>query len=219
MTERAMASRVLATVRAAAVQSVAVRRSRKRDEDLRARELVETGKETAGDRSLAGEATRLQKLLGNAKTTAAIGRSALLRDTTAEAAPAKKGEEEQAGSSYVVTMSNGIGTFELESVSFGGGRAAPGPGSGKQDEAPVSEVVATKKTDEHSTKLMEFAAKSKPIDRVEIVLRSGGKVRMTIVLTNVVIANFQAGSGGGDAYESFTLNFAGIEYKPAEPAE
>jgi hypothetical protein len=196
-----------------------VRGSRKRDEDFQARELGETSKETAGERSLAGEATRLQELLGNTNVAALIGRSALLRDATAEAAPAKKGAEEQAGSSYEITMSNDIGTFELESVSFGGGRAAPGPGSGKDDkEAPVSEVVAMKKADEHSPKLMEFAAKSKPIDRVEIVMRSGGKVQMTIVLTNVVIANYQAGSGGSDPIESFTLNFAGIEFKPA-PAE
>jgi type VI protein secretion system component Hcp len=180
---------------------------------LRARELAETGKETAAERSLAGEAVRLQELVGNASTTALLDRS-LQRDTTAEAAPAKKGAEEQAGSSYVVTMSNYIVTFELESVSFGAGIDSQGPGSGEEKESPVSEVVAMKKADEHSPKLMEFAAKSKPIDRVEIVLRSGGKVQMTIVLTNVVIANYQAGSGGSDPIETFTLNFAGIEFKP-----
>jgi type VI protein secretion system component Hcp len=192
-------------------------RKRKVDEELRPRELGETGKETAGERSLAGEAVRLQELLGNANATEVMASSLLQRDATAEAAPAKKGAEEQAGSTYVVTMSNDIGTFELESVSFGAGRAAPGAergGEGK--EPPVSEVVATKKADAHSPKLLEFAAKSKPIDRVEIVMRSGGKVHLTVVLTNVVIANYQAGSGGSDPIESFTLNFAGIEFQPAE---
>jgi type VI protein secretion system component Hcp len=41
-------------------------------------------------------------------------------------------------------------------------------------------------------------------------------VHLTVVLTNVVIGSYQAGSGGSDPIESFSLDFAGIEFQPAE---
>jgi hypothetical protein len=210
-------------MRAAAVQSVAVRRSRKRDEDLQTRELGETAKETAGERSLAGEATRLQELLGNARTTAAIGRSALSRDATGtEAAPAKKGEEERKGSSIVMTMSNDIGTFDLESLSLGGvGKGTQGPGSGgreEEDQPKVTELSATKKTDKTSSKLMEFATKGKKIDEVKIVMAREGKAYLTITIKNAVISSFSSGSDRGEPFDSFALNFTEIQYEYA-PAE
>jgi hypothetical protein len=190
-----------------------VRRSRRPDDELRARELPSGGRETAGERSLAGEAVRLQELVGNAKTTA------LLRDATAEAAPVKEGAEERAGSVYTMTLSD-IGTFDVESLSFGAARSTPGPGTGGEEKQPQpTELVASKKQDEHSAKLMEYAGKSKPIDTVEIVMQSGGKVLMKIELKNVVIANYSVGTGGPDAIETFTLNFTSIEFSRPHEVE
>jgi type VI protein secretion system component Hcp len=198
-----------------------VRRSRKQEDELRARELGETGKETAGERSLAGEATRLQELLGNARTTAVLDRSALQRDTTTEAAPAKNEAEARKGSSYVMTMSNGIGTFDLESVSFGGPGSAPeGPGSGDREEEPrkFNDLHATKKTDAASPKLMEFARDGKTIDEVKVVLARDGKPYLTITIKNAVISSFSTSGSSGEPFESFSLNFTEVEYdyKPVE---
>jgi hypothetical protein len=200
-----------------------VRRSRKQDEELRARELGELGKETAGERTLAGEAVRLQELLGNAKTTAAIGRSALLRDATGtETAPANKGEEERKGGSLVMTMSNDIGAFDLESLSFGGvGKGVQGPGGGnreEEDQPKVTELSATKKNDKTSSKLMEFAVKGKKIDEVKIVMAKEGKPYLTITIKNVFVSSFSSGSDRGEAFDSFALNFTEVEYK-YEPTE
>jgi len=195
-----------------------VRRSRKQDEELRARELGEAGKETAGERSLAGEAVRLQELLGNAKTTAVIDRAALQRDATAEAAPANKGEETK-GATYEMTMSNDIGTFALESVQFGG-PAPPGRGTKeKEEEQPqISDLHATKKMDAKSAKLMEYASKGRTIDEVKVVMARDGKPYLTITIKNASISNFSNSATGGEPYDSFSLTFSDVkfEFAPAE---
>jgi type VI secretion system secreted protein Hcp len=190
-----------------------VRRSRKQDEELRARELVETGKETAGERSLADEAVRLQELIGNTSTTALMARSALQRDATSEAVPADKGEKEKTGASYEMTVSNDIGTFALESVQFGGANP-PGTGTNREEEQPkISDLHATKKSDAASTKLMEFAAKGKTIDEVKVVMARDGKPYLTITIKNAYISSFQNSGTGGEPYDSFSLTFTDVKFE------
>jgi hypothetical protein len=119
------------------------RTRRRRADEVGARDLEGTGKETAGERTLAGEAVRLQELLGNASATEVLARSAVQRDPAgAEAAPAKAGEkEEPKGVVYTITMSD-IGTFELLSWSWGVGTAGSaesgGGGPGKQTVRDIS---------------------------------------------------------------------------------
>ena len=96
------------------------RTRRRRADEPDAREQDETAKETAAGRTLAGEAVRLQELLGNASATEVLARSPLRRDTAGtEAAPKKSGEKDEPKDGvYTITMSD-IGTFELQSWSWG----------------------------------------------------------------------------------------------------
>lgn len=176
--------------------------------------------------TLAGEVLRLQRLVGNTAVTSLIARAPLQRDEagTAEAAPAKGGEEGKA-SSYTMKAS-GIGDFPLESLSWGvtGG---PGAGTGERKEKedkekgkdreggakPSADINATKASDEFSVKLMERAAKGTTIDSVEIELLKGSKLYLKLKLKNVHITNFQMGSNQDQPFDSFSLTADSVEFE------
>jgi type VI protein secretion system component Hcp len=192
-----------------------VRRSRRSRDELEARELDGTAKEQAGERSLAGEAVRLQELLGNASTTGVIERSALQRETATEAEPAKGGDDVKA-SGVVMTVAD-VGSFPLESFSWGASKPPPPP-RGKEDEKEEknkpTELLATKKHDDHSAKLHLIATEGRPISEVVVVLHGAdGKPYLTIKLKGVLISSYTMGGdpGGGDAYENFSLVFDDFE--------
>lgn len=186
-----------------------MRKRRTFDEEPRPRELGATGKETAGERTLAGEAVRLQELIGNATTTEVIARSALQRDTATEAVPAKGGADKASG--IVMTMA-GIGTFPLESLNLGGtSQPPPSRREEKEEQQPKpTELVASKKSDDLSAKLQHHAAQGRPISEVVVVMSKDGKHYLTITLKNVHISSFTMG-GTEQAYDTFSLVFDEIE--------
>ena len=191
---------------------MAAARRRRRDEDARTRELGETGKETAGERTLAGEAVRLQELLGNVSATEVMARSLLQRDTSGtEAAPAKAGEERKDAVTYAMTVSD-IGTFDLLSWSWGGDTGASGGGGGPGKHT-VRELSATKRQDKHTPVLRQHADSGQHIASVELRGQRGGE-SITVKLKDVLVTGYTSGvgEGGADPIETFTLAFAEIEY-------
>jgi hypothetical protein len=166
-------------------------RRRRRPEDLPDRELGETGKETAGERTLAGEAVRLQELLGNANATEVMARSLLQRDTAGtEAAPAKAGEE---GKDAVTVRDDvsGIGTFDLLSWSWGGDTGASGGGGGPGKHT-VRELSATKRQDKHTPMLRQYADSGRHIASVELRAQRSGDT-FTIKLKDVLVTGYTSG--------------------------
>jgi type VI secretion system secreted protein Hcp len=191
-----------------------VRKTRKHREDLLERQPTNGDRERIEEGGLAGEALRLQELVGNASTTELIARSPLLRDETAtEATPAKSGEEEK-GAAYTMTMSD-IGTFDLLAFSWGTSNAGTSEsGSTGKGEKQHSDLHATKKGgDESSAKIMEHAASGRHIATVELLMKKDGKTYATITLKDVMVSSFQTSSGGDAPVETFSLTFAEIEYK------
>ena len=78
------------------------------------------------------------------------------------------------------------------------------------------DVTVSKKQDEHSSKLMQFAVQGKLIETVEIVINTS-KGPMKYTLRQVYISAYQTGSGTPDqATESLTLTFGDMEYKLPE---
>jgi type VI protein secretion system component Hcp len=194
--------------------TTAVRKSRKYRDDLLDREAPSVGPDVTEERGLADETLRLQELVGNANTTELIARSPLQRnETAADAAPAKSGEEEK-GSVYTMTMAD-IGTFDLMSFSWGTSSVgAQGPGPTGKEQQKHSDLVATKKGgDEASAKIMQRAADGKHIATVEVVMKKDGKTYATITLKDAYVTSFQTSGSGDQPLETFSLTFAGIEYK------
>jgi hypothetical protein len=193
-----------------------MRRSRKFEEELAVRKRPSAPvDEAAEEHGLADEALRLQELVGNANTTSVIARSPLQRDEAATKAEPMKGGE-HAGSAYTMTMSD-IGTFELLSLAWGQSKPIGPVGpreEGKEEKHNYSDLTATRKQDELSTKLMQYAAEGRKIDTVEVVIQ-GAKGTMTATLKNVYISSFQIGGdeGGGSAMDTFTLTFDTMEWK------
>ena len=193
-----------------------MRRSRKFEEELAVRKRPTAPVDQAAEEhGLADEALRLQELVGNASTTEAIARSALLRDAAGtEAVPAKEGEKEPPkGVVYTITMAD-IGTFELLSWWWGttsGGGSGSGGGPGKH---AAKDLSATKKADEHTPKLMQYAASGQRIATVELRTSRGGEA-FVIRLKDVLVTTYQTGDGskGDDPVEMFGLTFAEIEYE------
>jgi type VI protein secretion system component Hcp len=70
---------------------MAAARRRRRDEEARTRELGETGKEEARERSVAGEAVRLQEMLGNVSATEVMASTEGRHIPTAELRAEKSG--------------------------------------------------------------------------------------------------------------------------------
>ena len=196
-----------------------MRRSRRFEEELARRGRPSAPVDEAkAEHGLADEALRLQELVGNANTTEAIARSALQRDPAgAEAAPAKEGEKEAPkGVVYTMTMAD-IGEFELLSWSWGttsGGGGESGGGPGKH---AVKDLVATKKADKLTPKLMQYASSGQHIATVELRTTKGGEA-FVIKLKDVNISSFQTGDGGqgGEPIETFGLTFAEVEFEFSE---
>jgi type VI protein secretion system component Hcp len=187
--------------------------SRRRERDEEARDLREAAKETAGERSLAGEAVRLQELIGNASTTEVIARSPLQRDGAGTEAPAKVDEEPKENATYTMTVAD-VGTFDLTSWTWatsGDGAGGGGSGPGK---ANIRDLVSTKRNDGHTAKLMQYASSGQHIKTVELRSQRSG-VSLTMKLKDVNITSFQVNQGDPPT-ETFALTFAEIEYEHSE---
>ena len=187
-------------------------RSRKFEEELKVRKRpsapVDAAREEHG---LAHEALRLQELVGNKNTTAAIARSPLQRDDKPVEADTKKAGEEKKASGYTMTMAE-IGTFELLSFSWGASKGGgSGGGGGKQE---YSDLTVMKRHDEHSAKLAQYAAEGKPVATVEVLMQGAGGT-MTVTLKTVYISGFQLGTGE-PPIETLTLTFSEMEWKLPE---
>ena len=191
-----------------------MRRSRRSRDELEARELDGTAKEQAGERSLAGEAVRLQELLGNATTTGVLARSALQRETATDAEPAKGGGDVKA-SGVVMTVAD-VGSFQLESFSWGASQLRPqrGKEDEQEDKNKPTELVATKKHDDFSAKLHLIASEGRRISEVVVVLHGAdGKPYLTMKLKGVLIASYTMGGEpeSGNVYDTFSLVFDDFE--------
>ena len=115
-----------------------------------------------------------------------------------------------------MTMAD-IGTFELLSWSWGttnSGGSGSGGGPGK---ANVNDLGATKAADQHTPKLMQYAASGQRTSTVELRTTKGGDV-FVIRLEDVLVSSFQTGDGSrGDApTDTFGLTFAEMEYEFSE---
>jgi type VI protein secretion system component Hcp len=193
-----------------------MRRSRKFEEELAVRKRPAAPVDEASEEhGLSDEALRLQELVGNTNTTSVIARSALQRDETATKADKKTGGEERA-SGYTMTMSD-IGSFDLLSLAWG--QSKPIGGGGEKDEkVQYSDLVASKRQDELSPKLMQYAVQGRKIETVEVAIKTS-QGTMTAIMKGVYISGLQTGDGGagGDVpTESFTLTFDTLEWKYPE---
>ena len=107
-----------------------------------------------------------------------------------------------------------IGTFELLSWSWGTtspGGSESGGGPGKH---AARDLSATKKADEHTPKLMQYAATGQHIATVELRTSKGGQA-FAIKLKGVVVNSYQTGSGDPPV-DTFGLAFEEIEYELSE---
>lgn len=187
-------------------------RRRRRPEDLPDRELGETGKETAGERTLAGEAVRLQELLGNVSATEVMARSALQRQATeTEAAPAKSGEEPDKAHTYTMTLGD-IGTFDVVSWSPSVGNEGSTGGGGGAEKADFSELSVTKRADALSPRIRLAATEGQHIATAELRAQKSGAV-FVLKLEDVLITAYQANLDADPPLETITLNFAESEYE------
>ncbi len=112
-----------------------------------------------------------------------------------------------------VTESAHRGWIELTSAQFGQTRA----GVGSHSPAP-REIVVTKTTDSSSPLLHGAAMRGAGVFAVIDFTRGDGGVYLRIEMTDAMISSFFI-SGGQDATESLTLNFAKVEFTntPGEP--
>jgi type VI protein secretion system component Hcp len=187
-----------------------MRRSRTFEEELAVRKRPSAPvDEAAEEHGLADEALRLQELVGNANTTAAIARSALQRDETATEAEPMSGD----ATGYTMTVAD-VGTFELVSWSWGSSDSGAGGGGAGPGKAKFTELSATKKNDEHSPKLQNHSATGQHIKTVELQTQRGSQ-RLVIRLKDVLVASYQMG-GGDPPLETMTLTFAELEWDTGE---
>ena len=186
-----------------------MRRSRKFEEELAIRKRPSAPvDEAAEEHGLADEALRLQELVGNANTTQVLARSALQRDEAkTEAEPMS-----DAGSGYTMTVAD-VGTFEVVSWSWAEhGTGASGGGGGGPGKVKFTELIASKKSDASSPKLMQLSATGQHISTVELVTQKGGK-RLVIKLKDVLVSS--ASQGHGDV-ETYNFTFADLEFDTGE---
>jgi type VI protein secretion system component Hcp len=192
-----------------------VRRPRPRSRELEERDLPSAARETAVDRSLVGEAIRLQELLGNASATEVLARSPLGRDPAGtEAAPAKGGEE-QKGGTYTLTLAE-IGTFDVLSASWGAFGGGSGTGSTGKEPKPA-DLSASKKQDKYTPKIMQALAHGQTIATAELRLEGGGNA-ITLKLKKGLFTSYQT-SEGEPPLEHFSLTFEEHEYDYGEKAK
>ena len=186
-----------------------MRRSRKLEEELvlRRKPSAPVDEAEAGH-GLADEALRLQELVGNANTTAAIARSALYRDEAkTEAEPMSDG-----GSGYTMTVAD-VGTFDLVSWSWAEhSTGASGGGGGGPGKVKFTELIASKKSDASSPKLMLLSATGQHISTVELQTQKGGK-RLVIKFKDVLVSSAQQGHGD---VETYNFTFADLEFDTGE---
>jgi type VI protein secretion system component Hcp len=195
------------------------------DEALAARRRRDAPGTDISREGLAGEALRLQELLGNTNVTVLIARAPLQRDYAPTARGGGDKEEKSPdlpADGYVMEMSGLEGPVQLESFQWAGTTKPGGGGSGGDKDEPVpKEIIASAKSGKHSPKLVEFAAKGTSIDKVVIQLRRGGKTYMTITMKGVAISSYQAGSGaqGREPVDHFGLNANELQFETSPQTE
>lgn len=112
------------------------------------------------------------------------------------------------------------GWIAIESVQFGASRnirTPVGASSTREASAPsISEIIVTKVLDSASALLFQEALIGKG-GKVEIHLTATHAEKLEnyleITLTNVLISNYNASSGGDRPMESLSMNFTKIEMK------
>jgi type VI protein secretion system component Hcp len=147
----------------------------------------------------------LQRSAGNRAVGAVLARAP---DT-------KEKPKAPAATGYAATLP-GIGTIELQSLSFGSDRTSPGGGGGGDRDQSPREMTFSSKVGEHSTKLQQALGDGRAMD---VVVTMPGGVKLT--LKGAIVSSYSAGAGGGgDTLETWTLNFVGIEQEKQEgPSE
>lgn len=192
-----------------------MRRSRKYEEELAVRRRPDDAPvdQAVDEHGLAEEALRLQELIGNTNTTAAIARSPLQRDTAGtEVEPAKGGEEPPKGV-YTMTVAD-VGTFDLVSWSWGSTDSGAGGGGAGPGKAKFTELIATKVTDKLSPELMQYASTGRHIATVELRTQQGAQA-FGIKFKDVLISGFRQNDGDPPT-ETLTLDFAEMEWDLGE---
>ena len=113
---------------------------------------------------------------------------------------------------------------ELQSFQWGIGRAitsATGRGTNREASTPsVSEIVCTKNQDDASIKLFQAAlwgeGKNCTIDFVKTASGGQQELYMQVKMEETLISSYSTSAAGGEAtgspMESFSLNFAKVEY-------
>jgi type VI secretion system secreted protein Hcp len=115
-------------------------------------------------------------------------------------------------------------TIEVESFSGGAtntGSFGSGTGGGGAGKVNLQDVHFTAQVSKASPNLFAACAAGKHISKATLYVRKqGGKQEdyMTVKLTKVLVTSYQVGAGAPIAQESFSLNYAKIEfeYKPQD---
>jgi len=196
-----------------------VRRLRRHVDELRPDEPVRLDEkqadEQAEERGLAGKALRLQGLVGTTAVTALISRAGLQRENAStKQLPAK--DEKARHTTYVMRMSNRLGSFELLSLQLSGTQnlgTATGSGAREQGAPAPKEFTVTIQNQERSWKLYECVRNATKIDSVDFVFIEDGKPFMTIKTTGVHLDGVSAAGGGTETY-SLQSESTEYEYTP-----
>jgi hypothetical protein len=102
-----------------------------------------------------------------------------------------------------------LATVPILSWSFGSTPGTGGAGGARSESGSgTHDVHFTAHAGPFSPKLFEAVATGKHFDTA--VLTSGG---VTVTFRNVTLSNYVSSSGNEDALESWTLNYAGVDYK------
>ena len=112
-------------------------------------------------------------------------------------------------------------TIEVSSFSWGvqNHGTSSGGGGGGAAKANFSDISFTCSTNVASTSLFLRCANGKPVPKATLHVRKQGETPQeyyTITLTDCLVSSFQANGSGDVPHESFSLNFAKVEfeYKP-----
>jgi len=149
----------------------------------------------------AHELLKLQRSAGNQAVSALLARS--------PDAGAPVQEQEKASSGAKATLSD-IGTIPLLSIALGTGRGPTGGSRGEAREPPSREIGLSSKIGVHSVKLHKAMLDGKAMT-VEVTHRKG-KRTIRLTLEGAIVSSYSTSGTGGDAIESWSLNFTSIQH-------
>jgi type VI secretion system secreted protein Hcp len=84
---------------------------------------------------------------------------------------------------------------------------------GQSRSPTITEIVVTKGSDSASARLFSEATSGSAVTAIIDFVGDDGSVSLRLEMTGALISSCQISGSGGDALESYTLNFTKIEFK------